>query len=117
MQKGIREEMAAAVPGSGSLEISYRSLGVRPAGKVANDAPLVMAINGVDKYLGNRSRFESSSTDANIPLSLGIPAIGIGGGGRAGGSHTLDEWYDASGRVLGLKRALLTVLTVAGVQF
>jgi tripeptide aminopeptidase len=117
MQAGIREEMAAAVPGSGSLELSYRSLGVRPAGKLASDAPLVVAINGVDKYLGNRSRLESSSTDANIPLSLGIPAIGIGGGGRAGGSHTVDEWYDTAGRALGLKRALLTVLTVSGVQF
>jgi len=116
MQAGIREEMAAAVPGSGSLEISYRSLGVRPAGKLASDAQLVAAISGVDKYLGNRSRLESSSTDANIPLSLGIPAIGIGGGGRAGGSHTTGEWYDTAGRSLGLKRALLTVLTVAGVQ-
>jgi len=117
MQAGMREEMSAAVPGSGLLEISYRSLGVRPAGKLTNDAPLAVAIGAVDKYLGNRSRFESSSTDANIPLSLGIPAIGIGGGGRAGGSHTMDEWYDTTGRELGLKRALLTVLTVAGVQF
>jgi hypothetical protein len=50
------------------------------------------------------------STDANIPLSRGIPAIAIGGGGTGGGIHTLQEWYDPTGRETALRRILLTLL-------
>jgi tripeptide aminopeptidase len=64
----------------------------------------------------NKSRTEHSTTDANIPHSLGIPAVSLGGGGRGSGSHTLAEWYDPTGRDLGLKRLLLIALGVAGVQ-
>jgi hypothetical protein len=64
----------------------------------------------------NRSRLERSSTDANIPLSLGIPAVALGGGGKGAGSHTLDEWYDPTGRELGLKRLFLTVVALAGAE-
>ena len=115
VQKGIEEEMAAS-HGAGDLDVDFKMLGVRPGGEIASNAPLLEAINNVDRYLGNRTRIERSSTDANIPLSLGIPAIAIGGGGLGGGSHTLDEWYDPTGRELGLKRIILTALTVAGVQ-
>jgi tripeptide aminopeptidase len=67
----------------------------------------------VDAFLGNQSRRERSSTDANVPLSLGIPAIAIGGGGLGGGSHSLDEWYESTDRFVGLKRILLTTLLIA----
>ncbi|HVA72724.1 MAG TPA: M20/M25/M40 family metallo-hydrolase [Candidatus Limnocylindrales bacterium] len=112
----VEEEMVAAVSGHGTLKLKIRVLGVRPSGKLPADSPLLMAIENVDRYLGNRSRLEPSSTDANLPLSQGIPAIAIGAGGQGGGSHSLDEWYDPAGRELGLKRAMLTVLAVAGVQ-
>jgi hypothetical protein len=69
-----------------------------------------------DQYLGNRSRIERSSTDANIPLSMGIPAIAVGAGGHSANAHSLGEWYDPSGREMGLRRLLLTVLGVAGVE-
>ncbi len=59
---------------------------------------------------------ELSSTDANIPLSLGIPAIAIGAGGLSAGAHSPGEWYNPLGREMGLKRALLTVLGVAGID-
>ncbi|MFZ0641147.1 MAG: M20/M25/M40 family metallo-hydrolase [Candidatus Acidiferrales bacterium] len=111
----VGEEMAAASEGS-PLKLKISVIGVRPAGKLAEDSPLLVAIENADRYLGNRSRLERSSTDANLPLSQGIPAIAIGGGGQGGGSHSLDEWYDPAGRELGLKRALLTILAVAGVQ-
>jgi tripeptide aminopeptidase len=111
----VGEEMAAASEGS-PLKLKISVIGVRPAGKIAEDSPLLVAIENADRYLGNRSRLERSSTDANLPLSQGIPAIAIGGGGQGGGSHSLDEWYDPAGRELGLKRALLTILAVAGVQ-
>ena len=116
VQAGIADELAASRPGSGNLEANFRVLGVRPGGKLAADSPLLAAVRSADQYLGNSSRLERSSTDANIPLSLGIPAISLGGGGHAGGAHSLTEWYDPAGRELGLKRILLTVLAVAGVQ-
>ncbi|MFY9530917.1 MAG: M20/M25/M40 family metallo-hydrolase [Candidatus Acidiferrales bacterium] len=116
IQEGIDQEIAATRDGDPSLHSEFHLLGERPGGKLADDSALLAAIRNVDRYLGNRVRFESSSTDANIPLSLGIPAIGIGGGGRGGGSHSLSEWYDPAERSFGLKRILLTALAVAGVQ-
>lgn len=110
----VSEEMSASDGAPMRLKISV--IGVRPAGKLPDNSPLLAAIENVDRYLGNRSRFERSSTDANLPLSLGIPAIAIGGGGAGGRAHSLDEWYDPAGRELGLKRALLTILAVAGVS-
>lgn len=116
MQAGLREEALANHAANESLQVSFRSLGARPSGKITEDAPLVETIRNVDRYLGNRSRLERSSTDANIPLSLGIPAVALGGGGKGSGSHTLGEWYDATGREMGLKRLLLITLALAGVQ-
>jgi tripeptide aminopeptidase len=115
-QNALDEEMAAATPGSQPLKIKFMVIGVRPGGKLPPDSPLLAAIENVDRYLGNRSRVERSSTDANYPLSLGIPAIAIGGGGQGGGAHSLAEWYDPAGRELGLRRILLTILSMAGVQ-
>jgi len=114
MQSGMNDEISATQSARDALQISFRSLGTRPAGKLPDGSPLLAAIRNVDRFLGNRSRLERSSTDANIPLSLGIPAVAIGGGGKGGGSHTLDEWYDPSGREVGLKRLFLTVLSLAG---
>jgi tripeptide aminopeptidase len=116
MQEGIKEEMAAARDASTALQLNSKSLGLRPSGKLPENSPLLDSIRSVDRFLGTRSRLERSSTDANIPLSLGIPAISIGGGGKAGGSHTLDEWYDPAGRELGLKRLFLTTVMLAGLQ-
>jgi len=112
----VDQEMAAAAPGSEKLKLKISVIGVRPGGKLSADSPLLAAIENADRYLGNRSRLERSSTDANLPLSLGIPAIAIGGGGQGGGSHSLEEWYDPAGREVGMKRVLLTLLGVAGVQ-
>jgi tripeptide aminopeptidase len=90
-------------------------LGSRPGGELAAGSPLLAALRGADEFVGNQSRLERSSTDANIPLSLGIDAIAIGAGGNGGGAHSLQEWYDPTGREMGLKRALLTLLDVAGI--
>jgi acetylornithine deacetylase/succinyl-diaminopimelate desuccinylase-like protein len=116
MQAGIQEEMAVARDASAVLQLNSRSIGLRPSGKLPENSPLLDSIRSVDRFLGTRSRLERSSTDANIPLSLGIPAISIGGGGKASGSHTLDEWYDPTGRELGLKRLFLTTVVLAGLQ-
>jgi tripeptide aminopeptidase len=116
MDSGVRDEMAAARVNSDSLKVNFRSLGSRPAGKLPDDSPLLDTLRNVDTFLGNRSRLERSSTDANIPLSLGIPAVSVGGGGKGGGSHTLAEWYDATGREMGLKRLFLATVALAGAQ-
>lgn len=113
---GVEEENAAArgARANGKLEAKFKVLGVRPGGDLPPDSPLLETIRSVDRYLNNRSRVERSSTDANIPLSMGIPAVSIGAGGRGGGAHSLAEWYEPEGRELGLKRALLTLLATAG---
>ncbi len=121
VKAGIDEEMSAArergMAGSANLlNLKINVLGVRPAGELAENSPLLAALLAADNQLGNRSRRERSSTDANIPLSVGIPAISLGAGGRSGGAHTLDEWYDPAGRELGLQRVALTVLAVAGLE-
>ena len=116
MQAGIKDETGASRSSAESLRLEVTSLGARPAGKLPEDSPILETLRNVDRFLGTRSRIERSSTDANIPLSQGIPAIAIGGGGKGGGSHTLAEWYDPAGRELGLKRVLLTSLALAGVQ-
>jgi di/tripeptidase len=61
----------------------------------------------VDAHLGIRSYLDCSSTDANVPLSMGLPALSIGAGGLGGGAHTAGEWYSPEGRELGLQRILL----------
>jgi tripeptide aminopeptidase len=121
VKAGVDEEMAAArergMAGSANLlNLKINVLGVRPAGELAENSPLLAALLAADNQLGNRSRRERSSTDANIPLSVGIQAISLGAGGRSGGAHTLEEWYDPAGRELGLQRVALTVLGVAGLE-
>jgi tripeptide aminopeptidase len=116
MQTGIRDELAMADWPGDSFSLNFLLLGARPAGKLPPDSPLLATIRNVDRFLGNRSRTERSSTDANLPLSLGIPAVALGGGGSGGGAHSPDEWYDPAGRELGLKRLLLIALALAGLR-
>jgi len=96
--------------GRGALEFLITRIGDRPAGKLNDDSPLLEALHAVDRHLGIRAEQRVASTDANIPLSLGIAALSIGAGGDGGGIHTSSEWYDASGRELALKRILLLLL-------
>jgi len=113
---GVRDEMDSARDRSkGKLEWKVELLGSRPGGEMAADSPLLAALRAADEVVGNQSRIERSSTDANIPLSLGIDAISIGAGGSGGGAHSLQEWYDSAGREAGLKRVLLTILGISGV--
>ena len=113
---GVRDEMDSARDRSkGKLEWKVELLGSRPGGELAADSPLLSALRAADEFVGNQSRIERSSTDANIPLSMGIDAISIGAGGNGGGAHSLLEWFEPSGREMGLKRALLTILGIAGV--
>jgi tripeptide aminopeptidase len=117
------ENRAAAQPGkrkpqvvqSQVVQSEVVEIGNRPAGELSPDARLLKVIRAVDAQLGNTAQVQRASTDANIPLSLGREAIAIGGGGSGGGAHTLQEWFDCNGRELGLRRILLTMLTLSGV--
>jgi acetylornithine deacetylase/succinyl-diaminopimelate desuccinylase-like protein len=91
-------------------------IGDRPGGELPSGSRMLQVIRAVDAQLGNVAQIQRASTDANIPLSLGREAVAIGGGGSGGGAHTLQEWFDSTGRDLGLKRILLTLLALAGVR-
>jgi len=95
---------------AGKVSCKVKEIGSRPAANLPEDAPILQYIRAVDAHLGVRSHLDCSSTDANIPISLGIPAIAIGAGGIGGGAHTTQEWFRPEGRDLGLKRILLLVL-------
>jgi len=112
---GVKDEMDNARDRSrGRLDWKVNLIGSRPGGELSADSPLLVALRSADDFLGNKSRIERSSTDANIPLSLGIDAIAIGAGGNGGGAHSLQEWYEPAGREVGLKRVLLTLLETSG---
>jgi len=93
----------------GKVTAKIREIGSRPAARLVHDAAIIARIRSVEAHLGIRSRLDCASTDANIPLSMGIPAVCIGAGGQGGGAHTMGEWYRPDGRDLGLKRVLLSL--------
>jgi acetylornithine deacetylase/succinyl-diaminopimelate desuccinylase-like protein len=95
---------------SGRVAVKTKEIGSRPAAVLPEQSAILQFIRAVDAHLGIRSHLDCSSTDANIPLSLGIPALAIGAGGLGGGAHTPQEWFSPEGRDLGLKRILLTLL-------
>lgn len=95
--------------GTARVSSKIKEIGSRPGGGLASDAPILEYMRAVDAHLGIRSHLDCSSTDANIPLSLGIPALSIGTGGQGGGAHTPAEWYQPEGRELGLRRILLAL--------
>jgi acetylornithine deacetylase/succinyl-diaminopimelate desuccinylase-like protein len=99
----------------GALSFSIEKIGDRPAAHLPADSPLLETLRGVDRHLGLHTDLRLGSTDANIPLSLGIPALSMGAGGEGGGAHTQAEWYSAKDREVGLKRVLL--LTLASVEW
>jgi acetylornithine deacetylase/succinyl-diaminopimelate desuccinylase-like protein len=96
----------------GLLSFAINLIGDRPAALLPANSPLMEALLAVDRHLGLRTEQRLGSTDANIPLSLGVPSLSIGAGGEGGGAHTLAEWYSAHGRETGLKRALLLALAM-----
>jgi tripeptide aminopeptidase len=106
------EEIENARATGAKVTAKIRDIGNRPAAKLPNDAPIVARVRAVDAHLGIRARLDCASTDANIPLSMGIPAVCIGAGGQGGGAHTAAEWFRADGRDLGLKRILLALASL-----
>lgn len=105
---------ATCVRGSeGEVRMSIETLGDRPGGSLDSVHPLVQLAMQATRWQRLEPRSASSSSDANVPLSRGIPAVTIGAGGLGGGEHTPHEWYDDSTGSRGLARAFALVLAAA----
>ena len=115
MKEAADEENNRRRPGDPLLKLQLDLIGERPSGETPADSPLVKIALETTRLLGVEPRLDQSSTDSNLPISLGIPAITLGAGGTSGSSHTLAEWYDPRDRDRGLKRNLLVALALAGV--
>lgn len=116
LQRALEAENGARRSGTQPLQAHVEVIGDRPSGETAADHPLVRVTSAITRSLGARPEMVGSSTDANVPMALGIPSIAIGAGGDSGGIHTLDEWYANDGGALGVERALLVVLAAAGCE-
>ena len=91
----------------GPLTYTVKKIGDRPAAQLPADSPILETLRAVDRHLGLQTDLRLGSTDANIPIALGIPSISMGAGGDGGGAHTLAEWYSDKDRETGLRRVLL----------
>lgn len=99
------------------ITLTIDTIGIRPTGGQADSARIVQTAIAAAKALGVTSTTGASSTDANLPISMGIPAISIDGGGQGGGSHSLAEWYDdGTNGWLGPQWAALLISALAGVR-
>ena len=116
MREAVEEENATRRAGDSPLNLKVDLIGERPTGETRADSPLVEVALEATRVLGITPRLDQSSTDSNLPISLGIPAITLGAGGSSGASHSLDEWYDPRERDLGLKRGLLVILGIVGIK-
>eukprot|EP01037_Dinobryon_pediforme_P000205 gene205-207_t len=102
--------------GVNTLSASTKLIGDRPGGRTAADALIVEAAVRANTAFGRKTVLAGASTDANVPMALGIPAIVIGGGGKTGGFHALSEWIDLTDAWKGAQTSLVTVLGLVGVQ-
>lgn len=107
VEKALEVENSRAVAGKVTAKI--REIGTRPGGKLPEDAEILRAVRAVDAFLGVHAALDCASTDANIPLSMGLEALSIGAGGQGGGAHTPSEWYSPKAREQGLARILLAM--------
>jgi acetylornithine deacetylase/succinyl-diaminopimelate desuccinylase-like protein len=116
VHESVERENGRRRPCDPPLTMQLDLVGDRPIGETPANAFLVELAQESTRAVGGQAQLEQSSTDSNLPISLGIPAITIGAGGSSGCSHTLDEWYDPTNREKGLQRGLLTILGMVGVQ-
>ncbi len=115
MDEAVDEENVTRSVAEGPIVLDMELIGDRPSGLTPARTPLVQAALEAARAFGSAPSLRTSSTDANLPISLGIPAITIGRGGLGGRSHSLDEWVDVEREptVRGLQVVLTTVLAAA----
>ncbi|MFN2399879.1 MAG: M20/M25/M40 family metallo-hydrolase [Gemmatimonadaceae bacterium] len=108
------EENGRRAHGTPPLTSNFAVIGDRPNGETPADHPLVIAAIQATRMIGREPDLATASTDANVPISRGIPAIAIGAGGHGGDAHTVSEWFDNSDGRRGIERALGIVIAAAG---
>ncbi len=109
-------ENSRKAPGSGPLEVAVDVIGERPCGVTPAGHTLVRAALDATRAVGRRPVLATASTDANIPIALGIPAVALGAGGRAGETHREAEWFENTDGPLGIFRALLVLAAASGLR-
>ena len=99
------------------ITVDIKQVGDRPAGTTPINARIVSAARAAFKAVGTEARsFEAASTDSNLPISLGVPAITLSSSGQGGGQHSLGEWYSPVNNTIGVRNVLLLSLALAGVE-
>ena len=118
MQEAAEEENRARSTSQGKIEIDVKLIGDRPFGEVSENAAIVQTAEAVIRAFGMTPTLGVSSTDANIPLSMGIPAITLESGGTGLRNHTLDEWIDVekTPSVRGIHIDMGVLLSLAGIN-
>lgn len=118
VREGAEEENKLRSTEHGAIVAEPKLVGDRKGGQTPPNAPIVQTAIAVTRTLGRTPSLRFGSTDSNIPISMGIPAITIGSGGRGGRAHSLDEWVDVdkASTLPGMQRALLLVLALVGVE-
>src|SRR6266576_674431 len=113
LDRALDDENRRRASGTPPLTLEHRPVGDRPSGVTPRTHPLVLAAIAANRVLGRDAELASASTDANVPIALGIPAIALGAGGKAGDAHLATEWYENSEGALGIVRALLVTVAMA----
>ena len=101
------------LPGTAPLTMDVRRVGDRPSGLTPRSHPLVQSAVAATRAVGHEHQLACASTDANVPISLGVPAVALGAGGRSGDAHLPTEWYENDKGALGIVRALLVTAAMA----
>jgi acetylornithine deacetylase/succinyl-diaminopimelate desuccinylase-like protein len=116
VQAAVEAENTARSTRAGRITAEFEMIGDRPTGATRADAPIVQLTAAAVRAAGYTPRLGASSTDSNIPISLGIPAVTIGAGGRGGRAHALDEWIDVAKpeSLRGMTVGLAALLAMAG---
>lgn len=114
VRDATQDENSRRVHGTTPLASEIVLIGDRPSGETPRDHPLVEMAIEATRLIGRAPELATASTDANVPISRGIPAIAIGAGGRGGDAHTEGEWFDNTGGQLGVARALGILVGAAG---
>ena len=114
--RAAEEENRRRTPGTPALRVAIDVIGDRPPGTTPATDPLVTAAVLATRAMGTQPELAAASTDANVPIALGLPGIALGAGGQAGDTHLPTEWFDNAGGPEGLLRALLVVAAAAGLR-
>ncbi len=116
VREALDEENRHRLPGTAPLTLGVRRVGDRPSGLTPRTHPLVQTAVAATRAVGHEHQLACASTDANVPIALGVPAVALGAGGRAGDAHLPTEWYENEQGALGIVRALLVTAAMAEAQ-